>query len=662
MRAIPIDRARIVARRLFASLLCGAAISGQPAAAANSVAGQYEANTKYSPLTGIDKGNVAELELAWEYHTGEVPPEGAANALYAFEDQPSLIEGSLVVCSISRRVIALDPATGAERWTYDPQTPAQDGGSIYQKCRGVSHWVDREAAAGAACRSRIILGTLDYRLVAIDARTGKPCEDFGEAGVVTMAPSKPILFSAELVAGSSPAVVNDVIVVSSAVADNQRVDAPSGRVLAFDARYGKPLWEFDPVPRDPADPASRTWSRGSGTGFGGGNVWSSMAVDPQLDLVYLPTTSSSSDFYGGDRVGDNLYTTSIVALEGATGRVAWHYQLVHHNVFDYDIPTHPLLVDYPHEGRMVPALVQNTKMGLIFVFDRKTGEPLVPIEERPVPQEGKVPGEVLSPTQPFPVGMPAVVKQGFSLEDVGGFTPIDRWLCRRKAQQYRYGPIYTPPSEQGTIFSPSSGGGPNWGGGAYDPASHIMVVPSNRVPTVLTLIPAAQAGDDGGEQRIEGGGAMTFAVKESPWVVRVEPLMSPLGAPCSEPPWAGLTAVDIVKRKILWDAPLGDIGKMLSLPFSLEYGLPGAGGALVTAGGLVFIGYTLDDQLRAFDLHTGEVLWQTDLPAAGTSVPVSYEIDGEQYIYMPAGGHSMYGSTLGDSVLAYKLKKPGRTP
>jgi quinoprotein glucose dehydrogenase len=638
-------------------LLSIAVTCSQQVSAATSVAGQYEANPKYSPLTQIDKTNVAGLELAWEYHTGEVPPEGVANALYAFEDQPSLIEGNLVVCSISRRIIALDPATGEERWTFDPKTPPQEGGSIYQKCRGISHWIDALAAEGAICKSRIFLGTTDYRLVAIDAGTGKPCPHFGAGGVVSMKPSMPLLFSAELVAGSNPAVVNDVVVVSSSVADNQRVNAPSGRVLAFDARNGEQLWQFDPVPRDPADPAAKTWSRGSGEGFGGGNVWSSMAVDEELDLVYLPTTSSSSDFYGGDRVGDNLYTTSVVALAGATGKVAWHYQLVHHNVFDYDIPSHPLLIDYPLDGRLVPALVQNTKMGLIFVFDRRTGEPLIPIEERPVPQRGKVSGEVLSPTQPFPVGMPALVKQGFSPDDASGFTPIDEWLCRREVEKYNYGPMYTPPSEKGTIFSPSSGGGPNWGGGAYDPDSHIMVVPSNRVPTVLTLVPVAEAEVATDDQVIEGGGAMTFPVKESPYVVKVAPLMSPLGAPCSEPPWAGLTAVDIVKRQILWDVPLGDIGKMLSLPFSVEYGTPGAGGALVTAGGLVFIGYTLDDQLRAFDLHSGEVLWQTDLPAAGTSVPVTYEIAGEQYLFVAAGGHSMYGSTLGDSVVAYKLKK-----
>ena len=336
--------------------------------------------------------------------------------------------------------------------------------------------------------------------------------------------------------------------------------------------------------------------------------------------------------------------------------MAWHFQFVHHNVFDYDTPAQPLLIDWPQDDRTVPALVQNTKMGLIFAFDHRTGEPLLPIEERPVPRNGAAAGETLSPTQPFPVGMPAVMPLGFSPEDAWGFTFIDEWLCENRVEEFNYGPIYTPASEQGTIFSPSAGGGPNWGGGAYDPDSHIMVVPSNRVPMVVTLIPAAESGKVEGSVN-ESLMSMTFPVAGSDYHYRVEPLFSPLGAPCSEAPWAALTAVDLAKREIVWEVPLGDVGKMMSLPFSLELGTPGAGGPLVTAGGLVFIGYTLDDTFRAFDLHSGELLWQTALPAAGTAIPVTYEAGGEQFVVIPAGGHSMYQSTLGDSVVAYRLKQ-----
>ncbi|MDD1650978.1 MAG: pyrroloquinoline quinone-dependent dehydrogenase [Methylococcaceae bacterium] len=618
--------------------------------AADPAVDQHQLGTQYSPLAQINRDNVANLELAWEFHTGDVPG-GNRPGLIALEDHPSLIEGNLVVCSIKRRLTALDPATGEKRWSFDPEEPDLST----KKCRGISSWVDREAAQDSPCRSRIFLGTVDYRLVAIDARTGKACEGFGVNGEVRMSPSKPMLWPGEVAATSDPAVVNDVVVVGSAVADNQRVGAPSGRVLAFDARTGEQRWEFDPVPRNPDDPAMASWGKGT-EGFGQGNVWSSMAVDPELDLVYLPTTSASSDFYGAARPGDNHYSTSVVALKGATGQVVWHQQLVHHNVWDYDLPARPMLIDYPHDGKMVPALVQNTKMGMIFVFDRATGAPLVPIVERPVPQSGTVGGEVLSPTQPFPDGMPSIVPHGFSPDDAWGLTPIDEWLCRRKVEEHTYGPIYTPVSEKGTIISPPVNGGANWGGGAYDPASNIMVVPTNHVPAIVKLVPNEKAPKSEG-LTLEMGAAMNFAMPDSPYVFAIEPLVSVLGVPCVTPPWAALVAVDIVDKKIVWEVPLGSIKKLAPVPIDWHLGTPGAGGPLVTAGGLVFIGYSLDDTFRAFDLHTGEILWEADLPAAGTAVPVSYEVDGEQYVVIPAGGHSMYGSTMGDSVMAYRLKR-----
>lgn len=640
---------------LFQSgLILLAAAVAQPVYAAESAVDQHQLGTKYSPLKQINKNNVANLEKAWEFHTGDLPPKDSKGKFIAFEDQPSMIEGNLVVCSTARRIIALDPQTGKQRWVFDPKDPLKEKNIGTQKCRGIANWVDTQAPAGAACKSRIFLGTADYRLVSIDAKNGKPCEGFGSHGIVKMPTSMPELFPGEVVANSAPAIVNDVIVIGSSVADNQRVDGPSGRVLAFDTRTGKSMWEFDPVPRNPADPAMKTWAKGT-TGFGGANVWSGMTVDQKLDLVYLPTTSVSGDFYGGDRAGNNNYSTSVVALRGKTGEVAWHFQVVHHNVFDYDVPTPGMLIDFPKDGKMIPALVQNTKMGLIFIFNRETGEPLIPIEERPVPQVGAA-GEKLSPTQPFPVGMPTLGPTGFTPDDAWGFTPIDKYLCRKKAEQLDTGPLYTAPTEKGAILSPSGGGGPNWGGGAYDPNSHVMVVPSNRVPMIVKLIKRADAKLDQ-TQAIESRGTMTFANTGSPYVVQIDPLLSALGAPCSAPPWAALTAVDIVNKKIVWEVPLGSIEKLSPVPIPYEIGTPGAGGPLATAGGLVFIGYTLDDSLRAFDMQTGKVLWKTELPAAGIAVPVTYEVGGEQYIVIAAGGHSMYGSTMGDSVVAYKLKR-----
>ncbi len=641
-------RQRLVLASGLCALLCLAGMPAHP----DSVARNY--GHKYSELDDINRENVAQLSLAWEYHTGDIP---ATPGLTAFEDTPVLVGDNLVVCTATRHVVALDPGSGEKRWEYDPKSPP----SSTNKCRGVSVWTDPQAPGNRQCRTRLLLGTSDYRLIALDARTGKPCADFGEQGVVQMEASKPMIVPDEVSALSRTAVVNGVVVVGSSVMDNQRLDSPSGRLLAFDARTGEQRWAFDPLPRSDSSPAATTWKNGLPV-HGGGNVWSGMVVDEALDLVYLPTTSPSVDFYGGERPGDNLYTDSIVALRGATGEVVWHFQVVHHDVWDYDLPTPGMLIDYPHEGKLVPALVQNTKQGLIFIFDRETGEPLVPVEERPVPQGGAVPGEQLSPTQPFPVGMPAVSPQGFSPSDAWGFTPIDKWLCRREAEKLLSGPIYTPPSEQGTIYQPAPSGGPNWGGGAYDPDSHIMVVPNNAVPLIVKHtrredMPEPTASEEGdGHADLSAG--FTFANAGSAYVTTIRPFLSPLGAPCSAPPWARLTAVDLVAKKIVWEVPLGSIEDMAPIPIPWELGTPGGGAPLATAGGLVFLGFSTDNKFRAFDTRTGEVLWTADLPSSANATPVTYRYRGEQYVVVPAGGHTMWGTAIGDAVLAFKL--PGK--
>lgn len=620
-------------------------------AAANADNLERNSASKYSQLNVITKENVHKLEVAWQFNTGDIP---AAPGLTAFQDLPVLVGDNLVVCTATRKVIALNPKTGKQRWTFDPQSPP--GAS--NKCRGVSVWSDQQMEPDQQCQTRLFLGTSDYRLISIDAVTGKPCEMFGEQGVVTMPTSKPQAMPGEVAALSRPAIVNDVVVVGSSVMDNQRLDSPSGQVLAFDARTGSQVWAFDPIPRTPSDPAATTWENGIPL-HGGGNVWAGMAVDEALDLVYLPTTSPSVDFYGGERPGDNLYTDSVVALRGATGEVVWHFQLVHHDVWDYDIPTAGMLIDYPYNGEMVPALVQNTKQGLIFIFNRETGEPLVPVEERSVPQVGAVAGEKLSPTQPFPVGMPAVSPQGFSPDAAWGFTFVDEWLCRREAEELVSGSIYTPPSEKGTIYQPAPSGGPNWGGGAYDPGSHIMVVPNNTVPLIVkhekrtAIAEQARGAEEDGHADLSAG--FTFQNAGSAYITTVKPFLSPLGAPCSAPPWARLSAVDLVKKEIVWQVPLGSIEHMAPVPIPWELGTPGGGAPLATAGGIVFIGFTTDSRFRAFDIQTGEILWQVELPFPANSSPMTYLYEGEQYVVVPAGGHTMWGTEVGDAVLAYKL-------
>lgn len=611
---------------------------------------ERQSSDKYYPFTQITRENVQNLEIAWVFNTGDL--NEAPDAFFAFEDEPILVGGNLIICTPSRRIIAVDPATGEERWRYDP---GGDIGRIF-KCRGVVSWVDEQAPADAPCKTRILFATADNRLTALDSKTGELCAGFGENGAVQIEPTVPEIFRGELTLASRPAIVNGVVIVGSAVADNQRVAGPSGHVLAFDARTGAPRWSFDPIPRDRRSPAWSTWGEGGPGDISGANVWSTMSVDEARDLVFLPTTTARTDFYGGNHPGNNLYTSSIVALRGSTGEVVWHFQVTHHDLWDYDLPTGPILMDYPVNGQNVPALIQLTKQGLIFIFNRETGEPLVPVEERPVPQEGAVADEWLSPTQPFPVGMPTIAHQGMTPDDAWGFTPFDRGSCRDRIASLLNGPIYTPPSEQGTVLMPGGSGGANWGGGAYDPNAHILIVPTARVPMVMSLVRRENAEADQGA--LEGLGAMTFPAEGSPYMTRIEPLMSSFGAPCAKPPWAALTAVDIVNQRVLWEVPLGTIEKLAPIPLQVALGTPGAGGPLITAGGVAFIGYSLDHRLRAFDVQTGEELWKSpSLPAPANSTPITYEASGVQYVVVAAGGHSMYGTARSDAVVAYRLRQ-----
>ncbi len=610
-----------------------------------------------SDLSQINVDTIADLKAAWIYHTKDT--NGSSDALVAFEDEPLIVEGNLIVCSISRRIIALDPASGQERWVFDPKV----SGAKMLKCRGVATWVDPQVPGGRACHTRIVFGTADNRLIAIDARTGKPCADFGEKGTVQVKSDRPQSFAGEFSMTSRPAIVNGVVIVGSTVADDQRLSAPSGRVLAFDARTGAPKWQFDPLPRDPTEPAARTWLRGSAGTIGGGNVWATMTADEARDLVFLPTTSPSVDFYGADRPGDNLYADSVVALRASSGKVAWSFQFTHHNIWDYDTPAPPILIEYPQGGKTVPALVQLTKTGMIFLLNRETGEPISPVKELPVPQGGAAPGEWLSPTQPFSVGMPSLAAQGFEPKDAWGFTWFDRKSCEDKVSRLRHGPLYTPPSLKGTIANPGFAGGANWGGGTYDPASHILVVPVAHVPMIVTLIPRDSPQAQVDQSKIETRSAMVFPQDETPYLAKIEPLMSAFGAPCSPPPWASLTAVDLVQRKIVWKTPLGTIDRLTGLPLPIALGTPGAGGPLSTSGGLVFIGYTLDNRLRAFGLKDGKELWKSPpLPAPAVANPITYTVGGAQYVVIAAGGHSMYGGDRSDAVIAFRLPATGNRP
>lgn len=639
-------------------------LSGLPAAAGGGEGdgwGHYgggQHGLQYSSLAQINKDNVNRLTEVWRHRTGEL---GAGMSKpFAFEANPILVEGRLYLPTGSAIVMALDPATGKEIWRHDPQI---DRSKRYAEIanRGVTSWIDPEAAAGAPCRHRIFVGTLDARLIALDGATGQPCAGFGEDGEIYLNRDVRTVragqsSSVNYTVTSPPVVVGGVLVVGSAIGDNRKVESELGIVRGIDARSGAEIWRWNPIPRSAGDPAFATWAPGEAAKNGAANAWPPLAADSALGLVYVPTGSPSPDFYGGEREGDNLYANSLVALRAATGEMVWHQQLVHHDVWDYDLPAQPTLVQLSHNGKIIPAVLQATKMGLIFSFNRETGEPIFAIEERAVPQGG-VPGEHLSKTQPFPVAPPPVVRHGpVTGDDAWGLLYFDTRACRARIENMRSEGIYTPPSLEGTIGLPGFAGGINWGGIAFDPAAQIAVVNTIDGPMEVTLIPrdkmkqVRESGEFGGEGFSRQSG--------TPYGLHRAPLMSPLGVPCTKPPWGNLTAIDMEKGAILWQVPLGTIEDMApAIVPNFAYGVPSLGGPIITAGGLIFIGAAMDNYIRAYDLENGEELWRGRLPAGGQATPMTYYLEStaKQYVVIAAGGHAGLGTTPGDYVIAYAL-------
>ncbi|MBN8279693.1 MAG: pyrroloquinoline quinone-dependent dehydrogenase [Gammaproteobacteria bacterium] len=642
---------------------------------------------KFSPLAQITPANVGRLTVAWQYRTGELERQPKVQTGTAkVEVNPILLPaeagGHLVICTPFGRVIALDPAKGTERWVYDSRsriggyaTPADPEGTAspaYANCRGVAWWQDSQAATGAFCRHRLFLATHDLRLIALDAATGRLCPGFGSGGIVSaeadVLAATPPAVKGEVKFAGPPAVVGDVVAVGTSVRDFHRYNAPNGAVRAYDARTGALRWVFDPIPRSPADPAYAGWTPESAASTGAGNVWGLMSADQARDLLFLPTSGPSPDFFGGTRPGDNRYADSIVAIRGATGQVVWYFQTVHHDVWDYDNTAQPTLVELTKDGRPFPAVIQATKTGMLYIFHRETGEPFFPIEERPVPQEGAVPGEVLSPTQPFPVKPPPLVDQEFSADDLWGMTPWDRNACRKAYGDWHYGGIFQPPSLEGSIIWPSSAGGVNWGGVAVDPRSNVLVTNVIRLGHYAQLIPAEQVAGVKGNAAENMLGA-PVRLLGTPYALKQGALLSPTNQmPCTAPPYFQLVAVDLQAGTILWRSTLGVWDHTLpppivapkSLPLPLKWGTPGFGGPMVTAGGLAFIGATGDDRFRAFDVKSGKEVWQHDLPTGAFAVPMSYEAEGRQFIVVASGGHAFVYQKPGDQITAFALPADSR--
>lgn len=634
-------------------VLNGPAFGGDHDAWTHYGGGQH--GMQYSSLSQVTLENVGQLEEAWRFRTGELG-EGHREP-FAFQANAVLVEGRLYFPTGSAIVFALNPATGEEIWRFDAEIDRSMHHAEIAN-RGVTSWVDETAAEGESCRHRIFVGTLDARLIALDGADGRPCEDFGEDGQIHLDRD----VGAEIdewinyTITSPPAIVGDVLVVGSAIGDNRSVETELGIVRGIDARTGRERWRWDPIPRSADDPAYSGWKADEAAITGSANAWAPLAADVDLGLVYVPTGSASPDFYGGEREGDNLYANSLVALHAESGDMAWYRQLIHHDVWDYDLASQPTLVDLQHEGKTIPAVLQGTKTGYIFSFDRRNGDPVFDIEERPVPQGGVL-GEHLSATQPFPVAPPPLVRiDAIDAEDAWGMLYFDKRSCRKKIAGMRSDGIFTPPSLEGTIVFPGFGGGINWGGLAFDPDRQIAVAFAMNLPMEVALIPRDRLKDvyDSGEFE-----AQEFARQSgTPFAMRRYPLLSPLDVPCIAPPWGMLLAIDMESGVIRWQRPLGTIQDVApAIVPNLEYGVPGAGGPIITASGLIFIAAAVDDYLRAFDIATGRKLWEGRLPAGGQATPMTYFLDdpGKQYIVIAAGGHGRIGSTGGDYLIAFAL-------
>lgn len=607
--------------------------------------GGGEGGGHFSPATQITPANVRHLRKAWTYHIGVVKP-GAFDSP-SFEATPIVVDDRMFVCSGVGRISSIDPVTGKEIWKFD--FTADRKGAYLLNCRGVAYYKDPKPGA-ALCAARIFAGTLDGRMLALDAATGKPCADFAHNGALDLkadlGPNKP----GDYAVSSPPVVIGDKIVVGGRIADNMKTDIAAGVVRAYDVHDGRLVWAWNPIPPDRSD--AEMAKLGQHYIRATPNAWAPMSVDPARNLIFVPLGNAGPDHISAMRHGLDYYSSSVVALDAATGKPTWRFQTVHHDIWDYDVPSQPTLVDLTVNGKAVPALVQSTKQGHIFVLDRETGQPIFPVVERPVPQFGALPGEHLSPTQPFPADPAFIVRRDLSEKDMWGFTPYDRGKCRDLFRSANWGGVFTPVSTRGTIMFPSFMGATNWGGVAIDPESKILVVNTTQVPAILTMIPRAQVAGllAKGEKILPNIGA--------PYGNRMVPMLSPFGAPCIRPPWGTLVAIDLKTGKRLWEKPLGSLRDMAPFPLWFNWGVPSLGGPIVTGSGLIFIAATTDNFLRAIDIRTGDVLWKGRLPAGGQATPMTYRLkrNGKQYVVIAAGGHGYLGTKPGDSLVAYALE------
>ena len=615
----------------------------------------------YSKASEITPENVHNLERAWVHRSGDFQ-DGAntrgtiSNEIQtSFQATPLLVDETLYYCTTFNRVFALNPETGQEKWIFDPEV--DPAGRPLKTCRGLSSWKDSNKNQADVCYHRIVGITMDVELFSIDGKTGKLCDDFGNKGIVNLRKGLGNHPDTYYWSSSPPAIIGDKLIVGGSVIDNLSINIPGGVVRAYDIRTGELIWYWDPIPPGKEavldDDGNHLYQRGTA------NVWSIISTDPDLNMIYLPTGNASPDYYGGHRKGLDYYNSSVVALNADTGEVVWHFKTVYHDVWDYDVPSQPTFYDVEKDGKIIKALAQTTKMGLVFLLNRETGEPIFPVEERKVPQ-GSLEGENLSKTQPFPTKPLPLNPINFDPDEAYGFTFWDRGYCKRTAKKLRNEGLYTPPSLQGSIHYPSAIGGNNWGGPAIDHSRNVMVVNTMNLASLIVMIPRKDCNKSLEELAINDTQARFTAIEQNEGIpycnLRSMGFFSPLGVPCTKPPWGTLTAVDLNTGDHLWNVPLGTSKDIAPFPFWWIKGAPNMGGPTVTASGVTFIAATSDYYLRAFNTETGEELAKFRLPTGGHATPMTYKNkDGRQFVVIAAGGHWAIGTPASDHLIAFAL-------
>lgn len=644
---------------LFLVLLFPALLRAQPPAKQSITAGEWPAygrdagGSRYSPLQEINDKNVAQLRPAWTFHTGELKTYDGTNALSkaAFEATPLMIGHTLYFSTPSDRVFAIDAATGQQQWLFDPKVDLHHDFSEITS-RGVTAWPAPGAGGNTTTPKRIFIATIDGRLIALDAATGIPIPSFGSSGTVDLKDG----YGYDISVTSPPAVTGNLLIVGSSLGDNQRFDYTKGTVRAYDVLSGRLRWSWDPVPRNTADPAWQTWQGPKAHSTGAANAWSLISCDAANDLVFIPATSPSPDYYGGERLGQNLYGNCIVALRASTGKMVWYFQVVHHDLWDYDIAAQPMLITITRQGKKIPAVAVGTKMGHIFILNRLTGKPLFPVEERKVPTS-TLPGEQAWATQPFPVLPAPLGIQHIGTADAWGLTPEDKEKAVQRIALYNNEGIFTPPSRKGSIMTPGNAGGIHWGGMCFDASQNILITNINRLPAIIRMLPrdSVKALESASEELLR---AETGRQAGTPYMMKRNYLFTIAGGqPVMQynPPWGTLVAIDMRTGAQKWEVPLGYMMDTVKYPGAAGWGSLNFGGAIVTAGNLCFVAASMDGHLRAFNTQTGRVLWEYALPAGGQATPMSYTVDGRQYVLIAAGGHGKLGTRMGDAVVAFAL-------